>query len=192
MPKRKNTQWQQPGWLQFTAIEGSVIPHHVPVPLVRRLEQIFAWAVADVLPDEVTDTPAQYNAVAVIEDFPGIDQRRLAALTGLDRTNIGQLIDQLESKGVVERRISGTDRRSRELHLTPQGKQIRRRLRPKMVDAQARVLSAALDPAEQDMLIDLLIRVVSANEGNARPGAGRRKPGSRKSSNERKPSTENK
>ena len=31
------------------------------------------------------------------------------------------------------------------------------------------------------MLIDLLIRIIKANETNARPGAGRRKPGIRKS-----------
>jgi DNA-binding MarR family transcriptional regulator len=186
MPKRPaKTPWSQPGWLQFTAIEDSVVPHHVPYPLVRRLEQIFAWAVADVLPGEVTETPSQYAAVAVLADFPGIDQRRLAALMGLDRTNVGQLIDQLEAKGLVERRINGADRRARELHLTAEGKGVRRRLRPRMVEAQARVL-APLAPAEQDMLVDLLIRVINANEANARPGAGRRKPASRQSSTEKK------
>ncbi len=179
--RRAKTPWNQPGWLQFTAIEDSIVPHHVPYPLVRRLEQIFAWTAAEALAGEVTDTPPQYAAVAVLADFPGIDQRRLAALMGLDRTNVGQLIDQLEVKGLVERRINDSDRRARALHLTAEGKALRRRLRPKIVAAQARVL-APLAPAEQDMLIDLLIRVVKANEANARPGAGRRKPGARKSS----------
>jgi DNA-binding MarR family transcriptional regulator len=179
------TPWKQPAWLQFTSIDDSVVPHHVPFPLVRRLDQIFSWAVADVLAGEVTDTSPQYAAVAVLADFPGIDQRRLAALMGLDRTNVGQVIDRLEAKGLVERRINGADRRARELNLTTQGKQIRRRLRPKMVEAQARVL-APLAPAEQDMLIELLIRVIKANEVNARPGAGRRKPRARTSSTENK------
>jgi DNA-binding MarR family transcriptional regulator len=182
MPRTgRNPQWQQPGWLQFTSIDDSVVPHHVPFPLVRRLDQIFAWAVADALAGEVTESPPQYAAVAVLADFPGIDQRRLAALMGLDRTNVGQLIDRLEAKGLVERRVNGADRRAHALHLTLEGKAVRRRLRPKMVGAQARVLSA-LAPAEQDMLIDLLIRVVKANEVNARPGAGRRKPGTRQPS----------
>jgi DNA-binding MarR family transcriptional regulator len=128
----------------------------------------------------VIETPSQYAAVAVLEDFSGIDQRRLATFMGLDRTNVGQLIDQLEAKGLVERRVNGADRRARELYLTAEGKRIRRRLRPKMVAAQARVL-APLVPAEQDMLIELLIRVIRANEVNARPGAGRRKPRSRQS-----------
>jgi DNA-binding MarR family transcriptional regulator len=183
--KPAKATWNQPTWLQFTSIENSVVPHHVPFPLVRRLDQIFSWEAAGALAGERTETPQQYSAVAVLDDFPGIDQRRLAALTGLDRTNVGQLIDRLEAKGLVERRINGADRRARELHLTADGKAVRRRLRPKMVDAQARVLSA-LAPAEQDMLIDLLIRVVKANEANARPGAGRRKPGPRQSSNQSK------
>ena len=185
MAKASKPSWNKPGWLQFTSIEDSVVPHHVPYPLVRRLDQIFSWAVADTLTGEVTDTPPQYAAVAVLEDFPGIDQRRLAALMGLDRTNVGQLIDRLEAKGLVERRVNGADRRAHALHLTSEGKSIRRRLRPKMVTAQSRVL-APLTSAEQDLLIDLLIRVIKANEANARPGAGRRKPRAGKSSIESK------
>jgi DNA-binding MarR family transcriptional regulator len=189
--KPAKAAWNQPGWLQFTAIEDSVVPHHVPYPLVRRLEQIFAWTAADAVAGELTETPPQYAAVAVLADFPAIDQRRLAILMGLDRTNVGQLIDQLEAKGLVERRINASDRRARALHLTAEGKALRRRLRPKMVAAQARVLSP-LAPAEQDMLIDLLIRVVRANESNARPGAGRRKPGPRQSSSNEKSSSQSK
>lgn len=184
MPNRRNASWNQPTWLQFTSIDESIVPHHVPFPLVRRLEQIFAWAAADALANEPAETPQEYAALAVLDDFPGIDQRRLAALTGLDRTNVGQLIDRLEAKGLVERRISGADRRARELRLSSQGKRIRRRMRPKIVSAQAQVLSS-LTPAEQDILIDLLIRVVKANEVNARPGAGRRKPRSRQSVSEK-------
>src|SRR5688572_18996569 len=103
MAKRsERTAWKQPAWLQFTSIGTGIVPHHVPFPLVRRLDQIFSWAVANALADEVTETPPQYAAVAVLADFPGIDQRRLAALMGLDRTNVGQLVDRLEAKGLVE------------------------------------------------------------------------------------------
>jgi DNA-binding MarR family transcriptional regulator len=178
MAKSPKPSWNKPAWLQFESIEGSIVPHHVPYPLVRRLDQIFSWAVADALTEEIVEAPPQFAAVAVLEDFPGIDQRRLAALMGLDRTNVGQLIDRLEAKGLVERRVNGEDRRAHALHLTKEGKSVRRRLRPKMVAAQSRVL-APLTSAEQDLLIEMLIRVIKANEANARPGAGRRKPSSR-------------
>ena len=82
MPNRRSASWNQPTWLQFTSIDESIVPHHVPFPLVRRLDQIFAWAAADALADEATETPQEYAALAVLDDFPGIDQRRLAALIG--------------------------------------------------------------------------------------------------------------
>src|SRR5262245_43436126 len=181
MTRNPKSSWNKAAWLQFDSIEGSIVPHHVPYPLVRRLDQIFSWAVADALADEVVETSPQFAAVAVLEDFPGIDQRRLAGLMGLDRTNVGQLIDRLETKGLVDRRGNGADRRAHALHLTNEGKSVRRRLRPTMVAAQSRVL-APLTSAEQDLLIDMLIRVIKANEVNARPGAGRRKPRTRQSS----------
>jgi DNA-binding MarR family transcriptional regulator len=174
MPRRPSTHAPQPGWLQFTAIPNSIVPHHVPFPLVRRLNQIFATIAAEITLQEDL-TPQQFAAVACLADFPGIDQRHLATLMGVDRTNVGQIVDQLEKRNIVDRRINGADRRARVLRLTRAGERMRQRLRPKLVAAQASVL-ASLTPAEQDLLIELLIRVIKANEVHARPGAGRRKP----------------
>src|SRR5262245_47562789 len=97
---------------------------------------------------------------------------------GVDRTIVGQIVDELEQRGLVDRRINGADRRARVLRLTRAGEQMRRRLRPRAVAAQARLLDA-LTAEEQDTLVDLLIRVVRANEELARPGAGRRRPSNR-------------
>jgi DNA-binding MarR family transcriptional regulator len=116
-----------------------------------------------------------YHALALIEDFPGIDQSRLALLMGIDRTNAGQIVDDLEAKRLVRRSVSDTDRRARELRVTPRAASLRQRMRPRVLAGQAAVL-APLKPAEQVQLIDLLTRVVEANEIHARPGAGRRRP----------------
>src|SRR5262249_58547602 len=78
------------------------------------------------------------------------------------------------AQGLLERRVSGTDRRARELRATARGKELHRRLQPKMLAAQARTL-AVLTPGERVLLLNLLARVVEANEALARPGAGRRK-----------------
>jgi hypothetical protein len=51
---------------------------------------------------------------------------------------------------------------------------LREHLRPKALTAQARVL-APLSAAEKEVLFDLLVRLIEANESLARPGAGRRK-----------------
>ena len=165
---------QPPKWMQFTAIPNSIVPHHVPFPLVRRLHQITTTMQEGIYADEGL-VAQQYSALACLDDFSGIDQRRLAELMGVDRTIVGQIVDELEQRGLVDRRVNGADRRARVLRLTRAGEQMRRRLRPRAVAAQARLL-ATLTAAEQDTLIELLIRVVKANEELARPGAGRRRP----------------
>ena len=165
----------QPEWLSTPAVPDSIVPHRVPFPLARLFQQICATVIAETLAEEEITSPTRYPALACIQDLPGIDQARLAALTSMDRASAGQLVDELEALGFVERRINGADRRARELYVTPSGEKLRRRLRPKLLAAQAKVLSV-LKPAEQDQLINLLTRVVEANAEHVRPGAGRRRP----------------
>jgi DNA-binding MarR family transcriptional regulator len=164
-----------PKWLQAPAVPDSIIPHRVPFPLARLFQQICVAVHADTLADEQIPSPMRYPALACIEDSPGIDQARLAALISMDRPSVGHLVDELEALGLVERRINGADRRARELYPTLAGKKLRQRLRPKLLAAQAKVLSA-LTSAEQDQLINLLTRVIEANAAHIRPGAGRRRP----------------
>jgi len=51
-------------------------------------------------------------------------------------------------------------------------------LRPRALDSQERLLSC-LNVKERNAFLDLLTRVVDANETYIRPGAGRRKPRAR-------------
>ena len=99
----------------------------------------------------------------------------LADIVSIDRTNTGRFVDRLEAKGLVERRPNGADRRVWMLRCTPRGKKLRERL----VDgarATQDMLLATLSKAEQKQFIDLLERVVAANEAYVRPGAGRKRP----------------
>jgi DNA-binding MarR family transcriptional regulator len=75
--------------------------------------------------------------------------------------------------GLVERRINGSDRRARELYLTPKGSALWRHLRIKSSVANAQIL-APLAPHERELFLDLLIRVIQGNWAHARPGGGRR------------------
>jgi DNA-binding MarR family transcriptional regulator len=174
MTRQPEKETLQPVWLRPAAVAESIVPHRVPFPLARRFQQVCTTIIAEAYADEGLRSMT-YTALACVDDFPGIDQRHLAALMGVDRTNAGQIVDELEAKGLIERHINGADRRARELRLTRDGERKRRQLRPKLLAAQARML-APLTAAEQDMLIELLIRVVEANEAHARPGAGRRPP----------------
>lgn len=146
----------------------------IATPLARRFFQICTAALAD-MTAEADLTPLQYAALSYLFDEPDIDQNGLAARLGVDRTSAGQLIDQMEGKGLVERRINGADRRARLLRLSTRGSKLRERLRPKAHRVQARLLRT-LTATEREILLELLVRVIEANEGYARPGAGRRKP----------------
>ena len=104
---------------------------------------------------------------------PATDQRSLATLAGVDRTNIGQIIEGLAR--LVERRVNGQDRRMHELTTTPRGRQVRHKMRAKMLAIQDRILQA-LKPAERVTLINLLVLVVEGDEAYARPQSAAQEP----------------
>jgi DNA-binding MarR family transcriptional regulator len=145
--------------------------------LARRLFQICTGAVAEVLANEDL-TPLEYAALAYIEGEPDIDQNGLAARLGIDRNSTSLLVEQLEAKRLIERRVNGADRRARLLRITPRGQKLYDRLRPTVFGAQERLLTL-LTTKERQHLLDALVRVIEGNKELARPGAGRRKRGSR-------------
>jgi len=109
---------------------------------------------------------------------PGIDQAGLAARLSIDRNNVGLILTELEERGLVERRVDPADQRARRLYLTAKGEKLYQQLQPWNTAANERIL-APLSPRQRELLLDLLVRVVKANAIYARPGAGRRKRGSR-------------
>ena len=154
----------------------------VPTPLARRFYQICLSMVAELIA-ETGLTPLQWGVLAYLSKItgePGIDQISLAARLGVDRNNASLLVEDLVSRGLVERRVNGADRRARQLQLTATGEKLFARLRPKNRAANERIL-APLAPGEQKLLLELLVKVIEGNWIHARPGAGRRKRGSRDS-----------
>jgi DNA-binding MarR family transcriptional regulator len=155
------------------ALRSGVPIKRIATPLARRLFQISAALVAEAVA-EADLTPLQYAALSYLSDEPDIDQNGLAARLGIDRNSASLLVEQMTAKRLVDRRVNGEDRRARLLRLTATGAKLRERLRPKAHMAQARLL-APLTPAEREIFLELLVRVIDANESYARPGAGRRK-----------------
>ncbi|MGY3149369.1 DNA-binding MarR family transcriptional regulator [Bradyrhizobium sp. USDA 3397] len=149
----------------------------VPAYLIRRLQMISTAIVAEEFEGEDISV-LEWAVLIMVENHPEIDQSRLAEVVAIDRTNTGRLVDQLEAKGLVERRPHDSDRRVWMLRCTPLGHKIRNRLRPRALASQERLLSC-LEPAHRELFIDLMSQVVTANEEYVRPGAGRRKPKSR-------------
>ena len=147
-----------------------------PIALARRFFQIATAVTAEVHDHEKTGLQhPEFGLMVRIHDTPGLDQNSLADWMTLDRTTISTLVFRLEQRGLIERGVNGADRRARVLRLTPVGKALHDRVRPKTQAAQERIL-AVLTSAERRSFVEMLARVIEANEAYARPGAGRRRP----------------
>jgi DNA-binding MarR family transcriptional regulator len=106
-------------------------------------------------------TPGQFSQLAAIEANPGINQRRLAALFGLDKSTLSPAMEALAARVLVLRARAAADGRAWALSLTPQGRQLLARMRAK-IEAQERMIAAALAPAERRRLVAALRRIEAA------------------------------
>jgi len=145
--------------------------------LARRFQQVCAGLVNETLATKGL-TQFQWGVLSGIQEMPGTDQRRLADALSIVPENISQIVDELELKGLVERRASKTDRRTRQLFLTKKGAELRRRIIPETRAANDRILQP-LKPDDRELFLEMLRRVIEGNKKYARPGNGRRKRGSR-------------
>ena len=122
-------------------------------------------------------TPLEFAVMAYVNKIsgePDIDQSSLSERLGIDRNSTSLLVDRLEAKELLERRVNGDDRRARLLRLSARGEKLHARLYPNSSARQHRILEV-LEPSEREVLLDLLVRVIEGNRSLARPGAGRRK-----------------
>jgi MarR family transcriptional regulator, transcriptional regulator for hemolysin len=87
-------------------------------------------------------------------------QIEVARAVGLDKTTMVVTLDELEAKGLAERRPSSTDRRARVIAVTKAGEQMVRRADRIIRERQESVL-AALPAGERDALVDTLKTLVS-------------------------------
>ena len=68
-------------------------------------------------------------------------------------------VDRLETKGLVQRRASGTDRRARIIHLTRDGRRLITRAYADHAADMERLVSASLTKVERESLIRLLKKI---------------------------------
>jgi DNA-binding MarR family transcriptional regulator len=98
------------------------------------------------------------NHLAVNE---GQSQQALSAALGIHRSAVVALVDDLEHRGLAERRRVPTDRRAYALYLTPRGRKLLGKLERTAQEDEAELL-AALDRSERSQLISLLQRVAES------------------------------
>ena len=94
----------------------------------------------------------------------GVSQRDLAGALGLDPSQVVLLVDELAESGLVERRPSSNDRRTKLVVATEAGRALRAEA-VREVDAAVTAQLADLTATEQYLLRDLLGRLVRGNGG---------------------------
>ena len=137
-----------------------------PGYLFRRMQQI---AVAIFVEEcKAFDlTPVQYAALIAIHTHPGIDATRLSAVIAFDRSTLGNVIERLESKKLIERKPSPEDKRVKLLYLTRAGAALLRDIMPAVEGAQMRMLQP-LKPADRKALMTLMAQLVDLNNEASR------------------------
>src|ERR687897_1554995 len=106
-------------------------------------------------------TTALFALLNVLGTHDGAIQQELGAAMGIDPSTMVSLIDQLEAAGLAKRRPRPTDRRAREVVITPKGRRLLKRARKVAFEAEDEVLRG-LTAAERRELLRLLRRAFSS------------------------------
>jgi len=107
-------------------------------------------------------TTALFALMNVIGAREGAIQQELGALLGIDPSTMVSLIDQLEAAGLAKRRPSPTDRRAREVTITPQGRRLLKRARRALAEGEDEVLRGLTDQERRELVSLLRRALVSA------------------------------
>ena len=103
-------------------------------------------------------TPGLFGVLVIIEANPDLKQSELARATHLDRSTVVTVIDNLEQRGLVERRVALHDRRSNAIRLTDTGSALLRKLK-RQVSAHEKRLLRNFSAAERETFVALLKKV---------------------------------
>ncbi|MFC9996423.1 MarR family winged helix-turn-helix transcriptional regulator [Nocardia sp. NPDC127526] len=106
--------------------------------------------------------PPQFGTLRILEANDGLSQQQLCEALGIHRNVMVGLVDDLEKRGLVERRKHPTDRRAHAVHLLPAAAAILARAEELVTGLDAELL-APLDPGERTALVELLQRVAVGN-----------------------------
>jgi DNA-binding MarR family transcriptional regulator len=106
--------------------------------------------------------PAQFSVLTVIERNPGLTQTQVAEALGIKRTNFVGMLDELETRGLAERRQTARDKRSYALYLTVDGAALMRKLKPVLKAHESRMV-AKLGDEGRDTLLALLREIADRN-----------------------------
>jgi DNA-binding MarR family transcriptional regulator len=107
-------------------------------------------------------TPGLMKALISMQPDESKPMKMLATQWRCDASYVTSLVDGLEERGLVERRLHPTDRRAKTIALTSEGDRTRLELLDRLHEPPPGL--AALTLAEQRTLRDLLAKIVNASQ----------------------------
>jgi MarR family transcriptional regulator, lower aerobic nicotinate degradation pathway regulator len=106
-------------------------------------------------------TTALFALLNVLGTREGAIQQELGSAMGVDPSTMVSLIDQLETAGLANRRPRPTDRRAREVVITPKGRRVLEQARRLAMQVEDEVLRG-LSGAERRHVLALLRRALDS------------------------------
>lgn len=94
---------------------------------------------------------SEWAALICLDDQRPLSQAEVAKRAGIDRTTMVALIDELQQKGLLQRRPDHDDRRKNVVQLTTAGRNIRERAARRVDDCERRFLAALSPPDAQQL-----------------------------------------
>ena len=147
-------------------LEIEPVLHRKPGYMIRRLQQI---AVSIFLEEtsEFEITPVQYATLAAVSIYPGIGQLHVANATGIDRATISGVIDRLQARKLIVRKVSGQDQRANELFTTPAGTKLLYDIEAATERVEEKILSP-LTAGQRTAFLSCLDQLVVAHNHSSR------------------------
>ena len=105
--------------------------------------------------------PPLFRVLNLVDAAEGRSQQAIGQAIEVPASRMVAIVDELEQRGLVERRPDPADRRVRALYLTPEGKQTLARGR-KIAKQHEEELTRGLAAADRKRLLDLLQKMVDA------------------------------
>lgn len=127
-------------------------------------------AVFDALVKERSMTLPRIRVFLMLNRKDGISQKELADKLELETPTLVRILDTMEGQGFVERRVAGSDRRAKEIHLTETGRHAAGEFEEFAWDIRNQIL-AGIPEADLKTALDV-IRQMQANLQTVRASAG--------------------